>query len=175
MTPDTPLLIVTLPGRTVEAVRAEVEIARAGGADVAEVRLDRWSTTERSRAAELFPSPLPLMATLRSRAEGGEGPDAPEERIATLEEATRLPFRWVDLEEARDGPMVASFPAGADAVRVLSTHLPQVRLRRTWSGGSENGPLRGRSGSWYSPRRSASSCRRSCRPCERREWLREWS
>lgn len=125
MTLEAPLLIVTLPGRTVEEVLEQVTTAQDGGADVAEVRLDRWSAAERARAPALFPSRLPLMATFRSRAEGGEGPDAPEERTAILQEAVRLPFRWVDLEEARDAAIVESFPVDADVVRVLSAHLPE--------------------------------------------------
>jgi shikimate dehydrogenase len=125
MTPETPLLIVTLPGRTVEEVRDQVQLARSGGADVAEVRLDRWSVSERARAPALFPSALPLMATLRSRAEGGEGPDDPDERRGLLETFARMPFQWVDLEESRDPSLVPAAGTTTDAIRVLSTHLPE--------------------------------------------------
>jgi shikimate dehydrogenase len=124
MISDAPLLIVTLPGRTVEEVRAQVEVARSAGADVAEVRFDRWSAPERARLPALFPSRLPLMATLRSRAEGGEGPDDSEVRRPLLETMAAQPFRWLDLEETRDTALLASPGSPADALRVVSTHLP---------------------------------------------------
>jgi shikimate dehydrogenase len=124
MSSSIPLLIVTLPGRTVAEVRNEVDEARAGGADIAEVRIDRWSSAERDRLGELFPSSLPLMATLRSRAEGGEGPDAPEERRRLLEAMTQLPFRWIDLEDARDRALLPLAGATSDRVQILSAHLP---------------------------------------------------
>jgi shikimate dehydrogenase len=125
MTADLPLITVTLPGRTATDSRAEAERARQGGADLAEIRLDRWTAANRSRAHELFPAPLPLVATLRSRAEGGEGPDAPEVRGAELAALARLPFRWIDLEEARDGPAMDRLPPVGTLGRILSTHLPE--------------------------------------------------
>jgi len=115
-----PLLIVTLPSRTLAEAHAEIKLARDAGADLAELRFDRWTAEERSRAAELFPSELPLLATLRSRGEGGEGPDAPDERRAVLEQLSALPFRWIDLEVARDAADIG----GAATGRFLSTHLP---------------------------------------------------
>ena len=102
MTPERPLLIVSLPGRSPESVRREAERARSAGADLGEVRLDRWTPEDRERVGELFPSALPLLLTLRSRLEGGEGPDDPRERADALRSASRAPFQWVDLEEARD-------------------------------------------------------------------------
>ncbi|MGA8303651.1 MAG: type I 3-dehydroquinate dehydratase [Thermoplasmata archaeon] len=125
MIADLPLITVTLPGRTVSETRAEAELARLGGADLAEIRLDRWTMADRARAHELFPTPLPLVATLRSRAEGGEGPDAPEERGANLEALARLPFRWIDLEETRDGPTIDRLDRHGAPGRILSTHLPE--------------------------------------------------
>jgi shikimate dehydrogenase len=124
MTPTSPLVIVTAPGRTVSEVRHEVELSRDGGADMVEVRLDRWSVDDRANAGELFPSGLPLVATLRSRSEGGEGPDAPDERAAQLLAAASLPFRWIDLEEARDEPLINRLPPTTSLGRILSTHFP---------------------------------------------------
>jgi shikimate dehydrogenase len=119
-----PLIVVSLPGRTVAEVRSEAETAVRAGADLAEVRFDRWTVAERGRASELFPSPLPLVATLRSRAEGGEGPDDPGERSVQLEGFARMPFAWLDLEAARD--MHPPEPDGAHSLRarIVSTHLP---------------------------------------------------
>jgi shikimate 5-dehydrogenase len=117
-----PSLIVSLPARDVEAARRELEEARVAGADLAEVRIDRWDPRERSRLGELFPSPLPLLATYRSRAEGGEGSDDPEERRSVLSELARHPFRLVDLEMARDPRALA--PVGPGPGTVLSRHFP---------------------------------------------------
>jgi len=97
-----PALIVTVPGRTVTAARREIRRARAAGASFAEVRFDRWSSAERARASRLFPTALPLIATLRSRAEGGEGPNARRLRRRWLERTGALPFDYIDLEYARD-------------------------------------------------------------------------
>ena len=139
MTPGNPIVIVTLPGRTVSEVRRQAELCRDAGGDMGEVRLDRWSAEERSRAGTLFPSPLPLVATLRSGAEGGEGADEPVQRSTELLAAARLPFRWIDLEEERDIALIDRLPPTASLGRILSTHFPEgtpaselaVRIGRT--------------------------------------------
>ncbi len=122
--PGAPRLVVTLPGRDVATVRAEVADAQRAGADIVEFRLDRWSEAEQHRAAELFPSPVPVMATVRSRAEGGEGPDSAENRIPRLRDLARLPIRWLDLEEDRDLALTSELPADRSFLLVLSSHLP---------------------------------------------------
>lgn len=114
-----PLLIVTLTGRSVAACREEALRGARAGADVAEVRLDRWPATERAAVATLFPSPVPLLATYRSRAEGGEGEDDPALRGSVLAACRTLPFRFVDWEEARD-PLPATAAPGA--ALLLSRH-----------------------------------------------------
>jgi shikimate dehydrogenase len=121
-----PLLIASCPGRSVAEVKLELGRAAAGGADIGEVRLDRLLSDERSRIAELFPSPIHLMATLRSRSEGGEGPDSPSERASVLDSAMRFPFRFVDLERARDGDLLARKGPGSGVQTsiVVSSHLP---------------------------------------------------
>lgn len=120
-----PLIIVSLPGRTVAEVRREADAAWRGGADLAEVRFDRWAPAERGNASQLFPLPLPLVATFRSGADGGEGPNEPGERSIQLEALARLPFAWIDVEEGRDpipsGPEHAPLATG----RIVSTHLPE--------------------------------------------------
>jgi len=131
-----PELVVSLPACTVQDARRQTDEARAAGADLAEIRLDRWPPNERARVAELFPSSLPLVATLRSRAEGGEGPDDPAAREEILSALSREPFAFVDLEAARDRHLEA--PVGARGRRIVrSSHLPDgasdrevdVRLR----------------------------------------------
>jgi shikimate dehydrogenase len=120
-----PRIIVSLPGRSLEEVRPQIEAARESGADLAEVRFDRWPPDRLGQANQLFPSSLPLIATLRSRAEGGEGPDDALDRSETLIALARLPFEWIDLEEARDASIAARLPPSPSPGRILSTHLPE--------------------------------------------------
>src|SRR5580658_7163338 len=124
MTGRLPLIVVTLPGRTVADVLRQAETARAAGGDLAEVRLDLWTPEDRASLRGLFPAPLPLVATLRSRAEGGGGPDAPAERATELIAAAACPFRWLDLEADRDGALLGHLPPTTSLGRILSTHLP---------------------------------------------------
>lgn len=127
MRSGSPALVVTLPARTAAEAKAEAARARDSGADYAEVRFDRWSSDELGRAPALFPSPLPLVATLRSQAEGGEGPDDPEERAAILSMLANLPFAYLDLETARDlphRPVTSRPPSPASPHPIRSTHFP---------------------------------------------------
>jgi 3-dehydroquinate dehydratase type I len=123
MTGRPPLLVVTLPARSVPEAQAQIRHARDAGADLAEVRLDRFPIEERSRAADLFPSPLPLLATVRSQAEGGEGPNDPGERATVIAELGGLPFRWIDLELDRDVPAAVRLPPADRIGRIVSVHL----------------------------------------------------
>ncbi len=118
-----PRIVVSLPARSAEVARAEAERANAAGADLAEVRLDRWSSAELRNIARLFPSSLPLLATYRSRAEGGEGSDNPSERAALLQGFVAHPFRWVDLELARDMALVPKLPPSERMGRIVSSHM----------------------------------------------------
>lgn len=122
MTGRIPTIVVTLPARTVADAREGAREAAEAGAELAEVRFDRWAPEEVARAGELFPAPLPLVATLRSRAEGGEGPDAPTDRISTLNRLALLPFRWIDLESERDREEALALPPTERLGRILSTH-----------------------------------------------------
>lgn len=121
--PRTPLVIASLPARSLDEARPQAQAALDAGADVAELRFDLWPVAERRRMGELFPSPLPLLATLRSQAEGGEGPDASETRAAWVREVRALPFTWVDLEADRDAAALAG-PSPTAGGWVLSSHLP---------------------------------------------------
>lgn len=118
--PAPPLLIVSLPARDLDHAVDQCRVARSAGADLAELRFDRWTVDERRRTPELFPAPLGLVATLRSHAEGGEGPDDPRERRRWIAEAAQLPFTFIDLEAARDWPVEVP-PAGRGWI--LSSHL----------------------------------------------------
>jgi shikimate dehydrogenase len=127
MTATSPLLIVTLPARSVEQARDEIELARRGGADAAEIRLDRWPEAERAKVAQLFPAGLPLVATLRSQAEGGEGPDDAAERQRCFAAYGGLPFAFLDRELERDSLEVAPIPkappGSSPATLIVSRHL----------------------------------------------------
>lgn len=122
MTDSIPRLIVTLTGRNASACRTEAIAARDAGADAAEVRIDRWPPEERRHLDALFPSALPLLATVRSRTEGGEGPDDPAERAALFEAIEQLPFAYVDYEIDRDRDAIAR-ARNEGPRRILSRHL----------------------------------------------------
>jgi len=123
MSDPRPAIVVSVPGRSVAEAIAQVAEARAAGADAAELRLDRWSPGERARLSEMFPSPLPLVATLRSAREGGEGPDDPAERATELARLAEMPFRWIDLEYGRDRELASGFPPEERIGRIVSCHL----------------------------------------------------
>ncbi len=127
MTPPRPLVIVTLPARTVEEALVQLHASKSAGADAAEIRADRWSDPERAAVGRLFPAPVPLVATYRSRAEGGEGHDAPDARQTVLLDLARHPFRWIDLELARDRAVLARLPPADRLGRIVSCHLSSPR------------------------------------------------
>ena len=114
-----PTICVTVTARTVEGARVAIEAAAADGADLAEIRFDRWPESERRRAGELFPAHLPLVATYRSVAEGGEGSADPVARSATLRALRRHPFEAIDRELARD----PAPPKAAAHRSIASRHL----------------------------------------------------
>ncbi|HTT25707.1 MAG TPA: type I 3-dehydroquinate dehydratase [Thermoplasmata archaeon] len=116
-----PRLCVTLPARTVEGARAGIAAARRDGADLVEIRFDRWSEAERARAGELFPAGLPLVATFRSVAEGGEGSVDPTQRHEFLERLAHLPFLAIDREVARDASPTAARASSSVGSRHLAT------------------------------------------------------
>ncbi len=118
-----PKLVVTLPARTVQDIAAELRLAKDSGADAAEVRLDRLEGTERAQLGRLFPAPLPLIGTYRSRAEGGDGSDEATERASVLLRIAAHPFRWIDLEVGRDLPVVPQLPPPEQLGRIYSCHL----------------------------------------------------
>jgi shikimate dehydrogenase len=121
MTVHAPRIVVTLPGRTIPDCRAELAEAAEAGADLAELRLDRWSGPELEALPEIFPAPIPVLGTFRSRAEGGEGSDDPIERARVLQRLLTLPFAAIDREIERD-PLP---PPSASHLTIWSRHAPQ--------------------------------------------------
>ncbi len=118
-----PRIVVTLPARTVAEAKAQLATARDAGADAAELRLDRFAAAELDGLDRLEPAPLELVATYRSRAEGGEGADAGATREGILTRVARPPFRWIDLEVARDRALVSRLPPPSALGRIFSCHL----------------------------------------------------
>lgn len=133
MIPPPPSIVVTLPARTIADARLQIELAKAGGADLVEIRFDRFSDEELGRASELFPSPIPLLATLRSRAEGGEGPDDPGSRSRVLKDFASHRFRWIDVESARDLPGARTLARPGERALIVSTHSTTPERGATWS------------------------------------------
>jgi len=90
------------------------------GATLVELRADLLDGNL-DLASAVAASPLPVVLTLRSRAEGGKGPDSPAERRRFFQRAASLPAALFDLEAARDGELVdAVIPR--DRV-ILSAHF----------------------------------------------------
>lgn len=89
------------------------------GASIVELRMDLFPGVD--LAAVIGACPLPVLATLRSRAEGGRGPTDPDERRAVLEAARNAGAALVDLEVERDGPLVRGLGLAPEQV-VLSWH-----------------------------------------------------
>jgi shikimate dehydrogenase/3-dehydroquinate dehydratase type I len=90
-------------------------------ASIVELRLDRFPGID--VAAAVGACPLPLLATLRSRSEGGEGPDDPELRAATLAGAREAGAALLDLEFERDMALLDTLGLPPEQT-VLSWHDP---------------------------------------------------
>ena len=133
MSRPVPAIVVTVPARSVVEARSQIAEARAAGADLVEVRLDRFPEDELRRLDALFPSPVRLLATLRSRAEGGEGPDRSEERARRLGEFARFPFRWIDAELERDFPAAESLARPGVLDLVVSSHFVTEVSAAAWA------------------------------------------
>ncbi len=103
-------------------------------ASIVELRIDRFPGID-VRAA-VARCPLPLLATVRSHIEGGEGPDDPEARAALIGAAREAGAALLDLEFERDVGLIRRLGLAPEQV-VLSWHhpsatpdeLPQVAAR----------------------------------------------
>ena len=140
MTAPAPALIVSLPARSIGEAKEQIEQSRRSHADGAEIRIDRFPPGQRKRMRELFPSPLPLMATLRSRREGGEGSNDPTQRRLQLRRIGRLPFRWIDLEAERDvgDPKRPSSKPARSPIHVVSIHFSRSASLEKWRAAIRN-------------------------------------
>jgi 3-dehydroquinate dehydratase/shikimate dehydrogenase len=91
------------------------------GATTVELRADLLEN-DRNLAPLVAASPLPVVVTLRSRAEGGKGPDASVERRRLFERAVSLPAVLFDLEAVRDRELLDTV-IPRDRV-IFSAHFP---------------------------------------------------
>jgi shikimate dehydrogenase/3-dehydroquinate dehydratase type I len=133
MKPSAPGIVVTLPARTIDEARKEIEEAVDSGADLCEIRFDRFPHEELARVSELFPCRVPIVATLRSRAEGGEADDDPESRARILAGLAHHPFRWIDAELARDMPAAEALPTSGSLGLIVSSHTRSPVRRADWA------------------------------------------
>jgi len=92
------------------------------GASIVELRLDLLPGID--VAAAVRACPLPVLATLRSAAEGGEGPDDPTARAEILGAARNAGTPLIDLEFARDTALILSLGLPPEQV-ILSWHDPK--------------------------------------------------
>ena len=91
------------------------------GASIVELRADLFPGAD-LRAA-ISACPLPVLVTLRSSAEGGQGPTDGAERWLVLEAAREAGAALIDLEHERDGHLMRSLGLAPEQV-VLSWHDP---------------------------------------------------
>ncbi len=89
------------------------------GTDLVELRLDLFP--ELDPASATAACPLPLLATLRSAADGGRGPDDPAARTAQLQKARDAGVALLDLELDRDLPLVGRLGLEPERI-VVSWH-----------------------------------------------------
>jgi len=97
--------------------------APPAGAALVELRLDLFPGLDPSAAVSACP--LPLLATLRSIAEGGRGPTDPAHRDTLLTKAYEAGASLLDLELERDADLLASLGLEPERV-VLSWHDPEA-------------------------------------------------
>jgi len=94
----------------------------SAGSSIVELRLDRFPGID-VRAA-ISACPLPVLATLRSQSEGGEGPDDPMTRAEIIGAARDAGAALLDLEFGRDMSLVRELGLAPEQT-ILSWHDPQ--------------------------------------------------
>jgi shikimate dehydrogenase/3-dehydroquinate dehydratase type I len=91
------------------------------GASIVELRVDRFPGIDVGAAIDACP--LPVLATLRSRAEGGEGPDDPITRAEIIGAVRNSGAALLDLEFDRDTSLVRELGLAPEQT-ILSWHDP---------------------------------------------------
>jgi len=113
--------IVTItPGAAADPMAALA--SPPAGASIVELRLDLFAGID--FAAAVSACPLPVLATLRSTAEGGEGPDDPAARAEIIGAARNAGAALIDLELERDTTLILNLGLAPEQV-ILSWHDPE--------------------------------------------------
>ena len=113
--------IVTItPGAAADPLAALA--SPPAGASIVELRLDLFAGID--VAAAVGACPLPVLATLRSAAEGGEGPDDPAARAEIIGAARNAGAALIDLELERDTPLILDLGLAPEQF-ILSWHDPK--------------------------------------------------
>ncbi len=99
-----------------EAIAAPPE-----GASIVELRIDLFPGIDIATA--VASCPLPVLATLRSKLEGGDGPDDPTQRAEIIATARDVGAALIDLEFARDTPLINDLGLAPEQT-ILSWHDP---------------------------------------------------
>jgi 3-dehydroquinate dehydratase-1 len=107
--------------------KEDLPLAVASGVDLIEIRLDLFPTADLENLPEsLREVPLPLIITVRSRAEGGRFTGGPEEWLALV--TPYLPVtRYVDIEQQFSSCAPAVRAAGVETI--ASFHTPAILKR----------------------------------------------
>jgi 3-dehydroquinate dehydratase type I len=93
------------------------------GASIVELRLDRFPGIDVSAA--IGACPLPVLATLRSQSEGGQGPDDRITRAKTIKAARDTGAALLDLEIERDASLIGELGLPPEQT-ILSWHDPHA-------------------------------------------------
>jgi len=113
--------IVTItPGAAADPMAALA--SPPAGASIVELRLDLFAGID--VAAAVGACPLPVLATLRSAAEGGEGPDDPAARAEIIGAARNAGAALIDLELERDTTLILDLGLAPEQF-ILSWHDPE--------------------------------------------------
>jgi len=91
-------------------------------ASIVELRLDRFPGIDIGAAVSACP--LPVLVTLRSKSEGGEGPDDPVKRAEIMGSARDAGVALLDLEFERDAPLARELGLTPEQT-ILSWHDPE--------------------------------------------------
>ncbi|HXZ23709.1 MAG TPA: shikimate dehydrogenase [Methanomassiliicoccales archaeon] len=112
-------ICVSITAKTVEEASAEARRAADEGADAIEVRFDLMDALP-SDLAGFGSIPLPLIATLRSKSQGGRFEGSENERLRFLQSAIAAGFGLVDLES--DSPLVGTMDAQLRGAKLIVSH-----------------------------------------------------
>lgn len=124
-------IVTSIVEEGLEGVSDSCRTAFREGADLVEVRLDHVAGISPSMVRDIrLAVQGPAIATLRSKAEGGQSAHGREQRERMLESAVEADFEFIDLDLKTDGRLLRKLQ-GADRVTkiIASRHFPKPVLR----------------------------------------------